>query len=629
MTLSLEAIFRQAEQLLKKNSLNQAISLFKKIIELQPSHLPTLITLGNIFHQNRNLDKAKYYYEKALLIDTENSQLILNIAIIFFKLNDFKNSLFNFNKIVRKNPNLKYLRYNLTNVMRSKKILDLKKNNKELVQDLFLFLFKGDNIDHSSISNNALFFLYNKDELKELNIEESILEKNFIKNLIVKDLFQLILQKSIVTESNIEKTLTKIRREFLLKKKDENFLEINNYKNFLISLAEQCWLNEYIWFETEDEIKEVKILKDKIEKDKQINELEIAILASYLPLETLNTIKTKLKDYKSDNLYFNDLISLQIKEPLKEEDLRKSIKSIKEISNKISKEVRDQYEQNPYPRWRYCNQLSSINLEHDINYQIRPNRINFEKKNEDVDILLAGCGTGKHLISLGKYKNSNILAIDLSLSSLAYAKRKVNEFNYNNIHFLHADILDLKLLDKKFDIVESVGTLHHMENPEEGLKSLLKILKPNGLLRLGLYSETARKDIVYLREVIKDKNYKPNIEDIRAIREYVLSQNQSNNLFDSIFTQDFYSTSMIRDLLFHVQEYRYTIPKLIQTFKDFKLEFLGFSIANDFIKFQYSKIFPNDKKMTNLENWHEFEVKYPGTFLGMYQFYVRKEYENN
>ena len=128
MTLSLEAIFRQAEQLLKKNSLNQAISLFKKIIELQPSHLPTLITLGNIFYQNRNLDKAKYYYEKALLLDAENSQLILNLAIIFFKLNDFKNSLFNFNKIVRKNPNLKYLRYNLTNVMRSKKILDLKKN---------------------------------------------------------------------------------------------------------------------------------------------------------------------------------------------------------------------------------------------------------------------------------------------------------------------------------------------------------------------------------------------------------------------------------------------------------------------------------------------------------------------
>jgi len=66
------------------------------------------------------------------------------------------------------------------------------------------------------------------------------------------------------------------------------------------------------------------------------------------------------------------------------------------------------------------------------------------------------------------------------------------------------------------------------------------------------------------------------------------------------------------------------IPTLIKIFKDFNLEFLGFSFQNNFTKYQYSKLFPNDKKMINLENWNEFEIKYPSTFLGMYQFYVRK-----
>jgi len=61
-----------------------------------------------------------------------------------------------------------------------------------------------------------------------------------------------------------------------------------------------------------------------------------------------------------------------------------------------------------------------------------------------------------------------------------------------------------------------------------------------------------------------------------------------------------------------------------KSFKDFNLEFLGFSFQNYFTKYQYSKLFPNDKKMINLENWNEFEIKYPSTFLGMYQFYVRK-----
>lgn len=617
MTISLEDTFKKAEKLQKSKNLKEAINLYKKIIEFKPNHVPTLLNLGNLFHQNGNLNKAKYYYEKLLSINSQNSQLIYNLAIIFFKLKDLKNSLYYFEKLIQIDPSIKYLRYNLRNVMRSKNILELKKTHKELVKDLFLFLFKGKDIDHSGLSKNVLNFLYNKDELRNLNNEENLLSKNLIKNLINQEIFHLFLQKTILTENNLEKTLTIIRSEILLKKNTQ-------YKNFIISLAEQCWLNEYIWFETKDESKKIKILKEKIEKDPKINELEIAILACYLPLNSLDKINAMLVNYTSDNEYFNDLINIQIKEPIKEIELKKNIKSISEFKNKISRRVRDQYEKNPYPRWRYCNQLHAENLEHDLNYQIRPNKVNFEKKLEKTDILLAGCGTGKHAIHIGKYDNSNILAVDLSLASIAYAKRKVKEFNYNNIQFLHADILDLKNLEQKFDVIESVGTLHHMENPILGLKSLLEILKPNGFLKLGLYSELARKEIVSLIEIIKNRNFEPNIDGIRAIRKFILSQNNSSNLYNSIFTQDFYSTSRIRDLLFHVQEHRFTIPQLIKIFKNFNLEFYGFSFGNYLPKYQYSKIFPDDKKMINLENWNEFEINYPSTFLGMYQFFVRK-----
>ena len=629
MNLSLNAIFNHANQLLRGNNLNEALPLFEKIIELQPNHLPTLITLGNIFQQNGNLVKAKYFYEKSLLQDNHNSQLIFNLAIIFFKLNDFKNSLFNFNKLISKNSDFKYLRYNLTNVMRSKKILDLKDTNKELVKDLFLHLFRNNDIDHSAISTNVLHFLYDYKKLENLNEEDNLISKNFVKKLVNQEIFQLVLQKSIISDINLEKTLTIVRYELLLEIIDKKNSTIENYKNFLNSLAEQCWLNEYIWFESKDEKNQIKILQKRVENDDEINELEIAILACYLPLNSLKKVVTKLKNYTSDNVFFNDLITLQIKEPNIEKEIKKNINSISKITNKISEEVKNQYEENPYPRWRYCNQLFSMNLKDDVNYQIRPNIINLEKKSGKIKILLAGCGTGKHLISIGKYANSNILAIDLSLASLAYAKRKVDEFNYNNIQFLHSDILELENLDQKFDIIESAGTLHHMENPNDGLKYLLKVLKPNGLLRLGLYSELARHDIVKLREIIKTKNFEPNIDGIRKIREFILSQNKSKNIFSSVMTKDFYSTSMIRDLLFHVKEHRYTIPKLIETLRDFNLEFLGFIFANNNIKSQYSKIFPSDKKMTNLENWNKFEIKYPDIFLGMYQFYVKKINENN
>ena len=50
-------------------------------------------------------------------------------------------------------------------------------------------------------------------------------------------------------------------------------------------------------------------------------------------------------------------------------------------------------------------------------------------------------------------RSSKVLAIDLSLSSLAYAKRKTNELAIENIEYM-PDILDLGKLNKQFDIIE-------------------------------------------------------------------------------------------------------------------------------------------------------------------------------
>ena len=104
------------------------------------------------------------------------------------------------------------------------------------------------------------------------------------------------------------------------------------------------------------------------------------------------------------------------------------------------------------------------------------------------DILIAGCGTGQHSITTAaRFKSSKVLAIDLSLSSLAYAKRKTEELAIKNIDYMQADILDLGQLNKQFDIIESVGVLHHMDNPMEGWKVLTDCLKPDGLMLIGLY----------------------------------------------------------------------------------------------------------------------------------------------
>ena len=87
--------------------------------------------------------------------------------------------------------------------------------------------------------------------------------------------------------------------------------------------------------------------------------------------------------------------------------------------------------------------------------------------------------------------------------------------------------------------------------------------------------------------------------------------------------RDFYRMSECRDLLFHVQEHRYTLPQLKESLRELDLAFLGFSLDSDISK-RYKERFPEDISQTDLDKWHTFEIENPGTFKGMYQFWLQK-----
>lgn len=201
--------------------------------------------------------------------------------------------------------------------------------------------------------------------------------------------------------------------------------------------------------------------------------------------------------------------------------------------------------------------------------------------------------------------------------------RKAAELNISNIEFAQADILNAGEIDREFDVIESSGVLHHMVDAEVGLKCLLNCLKPGGFIKLALYSELARQDIVELR-----KRSEGNVPDVSAkgIRDFRRNLQESDpELYGRLAKwNDLHTTSMLRDLLFHVKEHRFTIPQLIAMLDRCGLEFLGFSFGNRNEKAGYLSDFPDDWKCTNLDNWHVFEQKNPSTFRKMYQFWCRK-----
>jgi SAM-dependent methyltransferase len=240
----------------------------------------------------------------------------------------------------------------------------------------------------------------------------------------------------------------------------------------------------------------------------------------------------------------------------------------------------------------------------------------------DVDILIAGCGTGRHVVEIARlYRAARILAIDLSLASLAHAKRKVGESGLENIEFGQADILELGTFGRSFDVVESIGVLHHLRDPLAGWRVLLGLLRPGGLMRIGLYSALARQNIPAARALITERGYRQSAHDIRRFRQEIFALDDDAPAKSLSRSSDFFATSSCRDLFFHVQEHHITIPAIKEFLAANDLAFLGFEGP---MRADYAARFPADRAMIDLDCWHQFETERPATFLTMYQFWVQK-----
>jgi len=602
--------------------LDDAEASYTQAITLKPDYAKAHNNLGAILQKQKKLNEAEASYRKAIALKPDLAEAHNNLGVILKEQGILNEAYSAFIQAINLNPDFTDAYENLGTVIKN---VRFNSSNVKLYPLLIRLLSTGNFARPDDLAPSILSLIKHDPLIKNLLLEEnfatSIKEINSIIGSLDKlKLLHHLMRVCPLPDLQFEGFFVTMRS--LLLTNLDNFKASSELIYFLSTLSLHCFTNEYVYFEKDKETELVKNLETEImqtiTKSEQPEAKKILCLASYRPLHQYNWCQ-KLEAL--DNL--EEVKSRLIEEPYAEKTIVTEIPMLGEISDDVSCKVRAQYEENPYPRWvklgipKKPKSISEFCA--DLNLHLHSKSI---KNVIAPAILIAGCGTGQHSIGTASYfSDCQVTAVDLSLASLAYAQRKSNELRLNNIDYLQADILQLHQIGKEFDIIESAGVLHHMDEPMAGWRVLTDLLKPGGLMMIGLYSELARQHIVGVRKEITLRKVRTSESEIRKFRQSLAESNDENHQ-QLTKLSDFFSLSMLRDLIFHVQEHRFTLPQIKNYLDELGLKFCGFENKDTISNFR--KLHGKNADIYDLALWHQYEESNPSAFIGMYQFYCQK-----
>lgn len=247
------------------------------------------------------------------------------------------------------------------------------------------------------------------------------------------------------------------------------------------------------------------------------------------------------------------------------------------LNNYLSS-VRDQYEELPYPARNPEDEktrlvttwLDDLPM---INHYCFAGKQDFEG---GFRALVAGGGTGDGTIYLAEQlRNSSaeIVHADMSEASIAIAKKRAEIRGLPNIKWVHASLLNLETLGLgHFDYINCVGVLHHLADPDAGLKALRALLKPDGAMGIMVYGQYGRTGVYQMQTLLRvlNQDHEPSQIKIQRARDIMVTAPAANwfKRGQSLYVSDKANDAEIFDLLLHSQDRAYSVPQLYEWLVD-------------------------------------------------------------
>ena len=494
----------------------------------------------------------------------------------------------------------------------------------------FLAAFDFIDVDRQALCNGALAYLKARPPLAELMAcgrtagwdEAAALLARKDARLLRDRLFRAALTYGVVADIEIELLLTAFRRRVLM---TPELSRVRSVYEFACVLIRQCLNNEFVFFA--DDVERSRIADIKVDIDAMADGDAAAggsfmLLSLYRPFrETVGQgarAFDKVKPKALRALLIEDLNVCRM-----EAAHAKALPRLTVVTDETSRLVAGQYAADLYPRWLSLDSPQPGSAIERLGAHFSEDELSVI--DGPCEVLIAGAGTGRQAVHAAFEfgPEARVLAMDLSAASLAYGARMAELLGTGNLRFAVGDILRLDETKDDFDVIECVGVLHHMADPGEGWRALIRRLRPGGLMLIGLYSALSRQVIQSLSEDPDWPGPEADDDALRAYRRTLTDRAAGSDQTILTDSPDFFTKSGFRDLALHVSERQFTIPEIGDILRAEGLEFRGFSLSDD-SKRSYAEMFPDDPPWGTLEHWWTFEQKNPRTFAGMYQFWCRR-----
>jgi SAM-dependent methyltransferase len=227
-------------------------------------------------------------------------------------------------------------------------------------------------------------------------------------------------------------------------------------------------------------------------------------------------------------------------------------------------QVRAFYESHPYPAPidnldRHRELYRNPDRRRALSQLLWPTR----KQQPNREILVAGCGTSQAAAVALREPACRVTAIDISETSLRHTRDLRRKYSLRNLGLHRLAIEEVGELGRTFDQIVCTGVLHHLPDPDIGLRSLRGVLAPDGAMQLMVYAAYGRAGIYMMQEYCRLLGIGATASELRDLR-MVIGALSSDHPIAGVArrTKDFNNPDGLADALLHPRDRAYTVPQL-------------------------------------------------------------------